>query len=290
MKRENTEQHSLTENRTDISGYKVVAELPSFRHAVLRVSDVNGNILYVKQYIDDDSFYNESHILSIDSLANQPFTAPRITHQHLEERVNILTEVKGLPLDLETTDYPLIRRLAGHLRRFHDEVHSSELKPIDYLEQLRTFEQRITDSDHVSVDNKSMVADALSSVKFFFQKGVPSKVVVHGDFNHSNVLYNPSNQRLGLIDFERTGLGYRSTDISRLAWRILNNDPDKTKVLLEEYYHTDSISPEQLQEFLALQAYDSIGAVAYYAMEGYKKGYPYYFGAIQNLKSLQPIL
>lgn len=64
MSREFTAAFSLTEQFPNTGGYTLIDELPSFRHRVLKMLDREGVITYVKQYVDDESFSNESCRLS----------------------------------------------------------------------------------------------------------------------------------------------------------------------------------------------------------------------------------
>ncbi|MBP7057692.1 phosphotransferase, partial [Candidatus Gracilibacteria bacterium] len=105
------------------------------------------------------------------------------------------------------------------------------------------------------------------------------------DINMANVLCDTENEHLGVLDFERASVGDGMLDLAKASWRILHHDRGLTETLLGEYCgHVPT--EQEWRRFALASMYECLGAVSYFAYEGYRKHYPFKDTAISQLEYL----
>jgi len=195
----------------------------------------------------------------------------------------LLSEIPGQPMDTLAISNTLVVKLAKTLREFHalPAYYTRKRNDVELIGQYRT---NIMDTDHMSSGDKDVALETAVQLAAFYSANHSSgSLLIHGDCNASNILYDVETQAFGFIDYERTHIGIPETDLARIAWRILKNNDEASQLLLSEYWRREPNSDDHHRlEMSKLNEY--LGAVAYYAWDGWRTAYPYYNESIEYLR------
>ena len=262
---------------------KLLGQLPSFKHLVVYF-EIDGERFYAKQFSDSASFDRELRALEGIDRDTQDFIIPTVTAKFPSTRTVVLSEVVGGKYEEKYHNGETISNLGKALKKFHEGSLGFTDDPLDYIAKIEEFYENITSTEAPINEQDAVLALRMLDYlrEKFNSKQKPSSVI-HGDVNFGNLIYDPTNNKFGLVDFEKTQKGLVSTDISRGAWRLFDNNPQKVKRFIASYYDGHP-SREQIDEFYTAQAFEAVGAVAYFALEGYQKGYPFFLPAMDLLK------
>lgn len=270
---------SLSTITTDLTEFVSLDSRPSFRNQV-RSGLWRGARAYKKTYPQHEYWQTEVTMLSL--LAYHPhIVTPTIYGIDEDSMSVVMSEISGQRL--QHIDSELVTNLAITLRMLHEERATRSLQRIDMANRLQLFRGNIESASCLTANE---CHQALGVLNVLDQELVPvtheAEAVVHGDCNLGNVLCL-SSKAIGLIDFERSFIGLGVTDLAKGAWRILNNNPEAVDCLLNAYYGRTPTTEER-RLFCLVAASEYLGAISYFALEGYANGYPYKDEAFINLK------
>lgn len=278
-------QSQLIESTSELlSGLKIHGYKKGFQNTVIRTM-IGDEEIYIKIYAEQDNFLVESSALQ--QLKNASLSLPQLRAHHRNICTNILTSVPGRALCREDCCNDVFDRFVTVLRILHQSAYLQEGNKMQMSTLLDLYMRRIDESIHVKQEEKRLVWQVIQRIRSTLQS-VARKCFVHGDLNAGNILYCPDVHGIGFIDFERARQDHPFADLAKFSWRVLDNDIDYVRELLIRYLQR---SPNRQEEeiFNAYMALESIGAISYYAYQGYANNYPYKDQAMLNI-CLWPLL
>ncbi|WP_079056390.1 aminoglycoside phosphotransferase family protein [Streptomyces caeruleatus] len=250
--------HHLVESVTDT--YAVVAEHPrpgDIRPSVWEVNGPGGERWFGKVHAGPMLHRREVTAYQNWTVALGPGSAPELVSADTQTRTVLVTAVPGRSLDtlrLPAEQERVAYEQAGELlARFHTAA-ADEPMPEATEESWDEEVARLMDrtAGHAPEHDVAMVR--------MLAKEAPPRlpqVSQHGDYMPKNWMWDETEQRLRVIDFERAELrsaAYR--DMSRLRYRILCHRPD-----LDAAFHHGYGRPLTEEEQSACQAYAALDAL-----------------------------
>ncbi|MCX4666473.1 aminoglycoside phosphotransferase family protein [Streptomyces sp. NBC_01381] len=249
--------HSLMATVTD--EYTVITEhsRPSdMRPSVWEVQGADGHRWFVKQHVGP-----KLHRREVDAYEKWTATlgagrAPSLAAADSTERTIVVTGVPGVSLDtlrLPAEQEREAYRQAGQLLARLHAVESERPQPVDAPAWDSVLSKRLDGAGGLVPSDVLTLLHALAE-----QPPAPGRqVLCHGDFMPKNWLWDASEQRLRIIDFERTEWAPATgKDLSRLHYRVLHHRPD-----LAAAFYIGYSRPLTPQELYARAAYAVVDAL-----------------------------
>ncbi|WP_327745088.1 aminoglycoside phosphotransferase family protein [Streptomyces europaeiscabiei] len=250
--------HHLVESVTDT--YTVVAEHPrpgDIRPSVWEVNGPDGERWFGKLHAGAKLHHREVTAYQKWTVALGAGRAPELVASDTQTRTALITAVPGRGLD--TLRLPAEQERAAYeqagelLARFHTAA-ADEPTPAATEEAWDEAVAQLLDRTAAYVPEYD-----LAIVRTLAEEVPPSlpQVSQHGDYMPKNWMWDETEQRLRIIDFERAELlpaAYR--DLSRLRYRILHHRPD-----LNAAFHHGYGRPLTTEELVACRAYGALDAL-----------------------------
>ncbi|SMF70781.1 aminoglycoside phosphotransferase family protein [Streptomyces sp. Amel2xC10] len=250
--------HHLVESVTDT--YAVVAEHlrpGDIRPSVWEVNGPGGERWFGKVHVGPKLHRREVHAYQNWTVALGPGNAPELVSADTQMRTVLVTAVPGRGLD--TLRLPAEQERAAYeqagelLARFHTAA-ADEPMPEATEESWDEEVVRLMDRTAAHAPEHDV-----AMVRMLAKEAPPRlpQVFQHGDYMPKNWMWDETEQRLRVIDFERAELrsaAYR--DMSRLRYRILCHRPD-----LDAAFHHGYGRPLTEEEHSACRAYAALDAL-----------------------------
>lgn len=243
--------------------YTVLAEHPradSLRVSVWEIEGRDGSRWFAKQHAGPKLHRREVDAYRKWTGALGPDRAPSLVASDSEALTVLVTAVPGrsldrlrLPAEQEREAY----RQAGLLLARQHAADTGQ-PPSDSVEE---------DWDTVLAEllvgaARYVTADDIALLRSLAQQAPTglANVVAHGDYMPKNWMWEESEQRLRVIDFERTQLEAAARrDLSRLHYRVLHHRPDLAAAFYSGYGRPLSREEEQARAaYAVLDALDSV--------------------------------
>ncbi|MEU0815145.1 aminoglycoside phosphotransferase family protein [Streptomyces mirabilis] len=250
--------HQLVESVTDT--YTVVAEHPrpgDIRPSVWEVNGPGGNRWFAKQHAgpklhrcEVDAYQKWTVALGVDR-------APGLVAADARTRTILVTAVPGHSFDtlrLPAEQERAVYEQAGELLARHHTAAADEPTPEATEEAWDEVVTGLLDRSARYVPEHD-----ITMVRALTKDAPPRlpQVAAHGDYMPKNWMWDETEQRLRIIDFERAELRpavYR--DLSRLRYRILHHHPDLNAAF--HYGYGRALTEEEL---VACRAYGALDAL-----------------------------
>ncbi|MFD5629985.1 phosphotransferase [Streptomyces sp. NPDC127072] len=250
--------HRLVESVT--LTYTVVAEHSrpgNTRPSVWEVKGSGGERWYAKQHVGPKLHRREVDAYQKWTVALGADRAPELIAADTQTRTILVTAVPGRSLDtlrLPAEQERAVYEQAGELLARHHTAAADELTPAATEEAWDETVAELLDrtAAYVPEHDISMVRKLAKESP----SGLP-QVAAHGDYMPKNWMWEETEQRLRIIDFERAELRpavYR--DLSRLRYRTLHHHPD-----LNAAFHHGYGRPLTNEEQIACRAYGALDAL-----------------------------
>jgi hypothetical protein len=250
--------HHLVESVTDT--YTVVAEHPrpgDIRPSLWEINGPDGERWFGKLHAGPKFHHREVTAYQKWTVAMGAGRAPELVAADTQTRTVLITTVPGggldtlrLPAEQERAAYEQAGEL---LARFHTAA-ADEPTPVTTEEAWDKAVAQLLDRTAAYAPEHD-----LAMVRTLAGEAPPSlpQVSQHGDYMPKNWMWDETEQRLRVIDFERAELrpaAYR--DLSRLRYRILRHRPDLNAAFQHGYGR-----PLTKEEQIACQAYGALDAL-----------------------------
>ncbi|MBZ9641407.1 phosphotransferase enzyme family protein [Streptomyces sp. PSKA30] len=243
--------------------YAVVAEHgrpDDMRPSVWEIEGLNGKRWFAKQHVGPRLHQREVDAYQQWTKALGSDRAPFLAAADSKERTVVVTAVPGssldklrLPAEQEREAYRQAGLLLNRLHTADPGQPPSAATETDWDDKLA----KLLDgaARYVTADEIAM----LRSLAKQAPADLP-KVVAHGDYMPKNWMWNESEQRLRIIDFERTQHEPAARhDLSRLHYRVLHHRLDLAAAFYRGYGRPLSRDEEQaLTTYAAVDALDSV--------------------------------
>ncbi|QDO51657.1 aminoglycoside phosphotransferase family protein [Streptomyces sp. RLB3-5] len=250
--------HHLVESVTDT--YTVVAEHPrpgDIRPSVWEVKGLGGERWFGKLHVGAKLHRREVTAYQKWTVAMGAGRAPELVAADTQTRTVLITAVPGrgldslrLPAEQERAAYEQAGELLARLHTAAADEPTPEATEEAWDEAVAQL-----------LDRTATYAPEhdLALVRTLAEEAPPSlpQLSQHGDYTPKNWMWDETEQRLRVIDFERAELrpaAYR--DLSRLRYRILRHRPD-----LDAAFHHGYGRPLTKEEQIACQAYGALDAL-----------------------------
>ncbi|MGW1614933.1 aminoglycoside phosphotransferase family protein [Streptomyces sp. NPDC002285] len=253
--------HQLVESVTDT--YAVVAERPrpgDIRPSVWEINGAGGERWFGKVHMGPKLHRREVTAYENWTVALGADRAPELVAADMPTRTVLVTAVPGHGLDtlrLPSEQERVAYEQAGELlARFHTAV-ADESMPETTEEPWDEAVARLLDRTATRAPEHD-----IGMVRLLAKEAPPHlpQVSQHGDYMPKNWMWDETEQRLRVIDFERAELRPAAQrDLSRLRYRVLCHRPD-LDVAFHHGYGRRLTEEEQLacRAYAALDALDSM--------------------------------
>ncbi|MET7713783.1 phosphotransferase [Streptomyces sp. NPDC005407] len=243
--------------------YTVVAEHArpdDMRPSVWEIEGPDGKRWFAKQHAGERLHQREVDAYRQWTRALGTDRAPFLAASNSKERTVVVTAVPGSSLDklrLPAEQEREVYRQAGLLLARQHTADAGQPPPTvaepdwdDKLAQLLDGAARYVTGDEIAM-LRSLAKQAPADLP---------KVVAHGDYMPRNWMWDESEQRLRIIDFERTQHEPAvRRDLSRLHYRVLHHRPDLAAAFYSGYGRPLSREEEQARTtYAAVDALDSV--------------------------------
>ncbi|MDX3066797.1 aminoglycoside phosphotransferase family protein [Streptomyces sp. ND04-05B] len=250
--------HHLVESVTNT--YTVVAEHPrpgDIRPSVWEIKGPEGEWWFGKVHAGPKLHRREVIAYQKWTVALGADRAPELVAADTQMRTILITAVPGRSLDilrLPAEQERAAYEQAGELLARHHTATADEPTPEATEEAWDEAVARLLERTATNVPEHD-----LAMVRMLAEKAPPRlpQVSQHGDYMPKNWMWDETEQRLRIIDFERAELrpaAYR--DLSRLRYRILSHRPD-----LNAAFHHGYGRPLTTEELVACRAYGALDAL-----------------------------
>lgn len=242
--------------------YTVTAEHPrrdSLRSSVWEIEGPDGTRWFAKQNAGPKLHRREVDSYLHWTTALRPDRAPKLVASNAETRTVLVSAVPGqsldklrLPAEQEREAYRqaglLLARL--HAATGHESPATAETDWDTRLEKLLAGAERYVTPDDIAL-LRVLVKQAPRASRV---------VTAHGDYMPKNWMWDEREQRLRVIDFERTQREpAERRDLSRLHYRVLHHQPDLAAAFYDGYARTLTAEGQQARiAYAALDALDGI--------------------------------
>ncbi|MFF3337824.1 aminoglycoside phosphotransferase family protein [Streptomyces flavidovirens] len=178
-----------------------------------------------------------------------------------EARAIVITAVPGRAvrnLRLDSEEEREVYRQAGLLLARFNAAETGESEPTRTASWGESVRKMLAGAAlHLTFDDVAMLR--------WFTRDAPAelpRLVSHGDFMPRNWLWDETEHRLRIIDFERTCIeSAMCRDFSRLSFRILRGRPDLEAAFQAGYGRT--LTTEEHQACSAYAAFDAVSALCW---------------------------
>ncbi|MGW6736261.1 aminoglycoside phosphotransferase family protein [Streptomyces sp. NPDC055013] len=250
--------HQLVESVTDT--YTVVVEHPrpgDIRPSIWEVKGPGGDRWFGKLHAGPKLHRREVTAYQKWTVALGADRAPELVAADTQTRTILITAVPGRSLDtlrLPAEQERAAYEQAGELLARHHTAAADE-PTLEETEEM--WDQTVAQLLERTATN--VPEHDLAMVRMLAGEAPPSlpRVSQHGDYMPKNWMWDETEQRLRVIDYERAELrpaAYR--DLSRLRYRILRHRPD-----LHAAFHSGYGRPLTEEEQIACRAYGALDAL-----------------------------
>jgi hypothetical protein len=244
--------------------YAVIAEHrrpDTLRASVWEIEGPDGTRWFAKQHAGPKLHRREVEAYQKWGGALGPDRAPALVASDAEARTVLVTAVPGASLDrlrLPAEQEQAYRQAGLLLARLH--ATDTGQPPSDAVEEdWNEVLAKLLDSaaHYVTADDIALLRSLAQQAPV----GLP-KVAAQGDYMPKNWMWEEREQRLRVIDFERTQLEAAARrDLSRLHYRILHQRPDLAAAFYSGYGRR--LSPEELHARMAYAVLDALDSVCW---------------------------
>lgn len=255
--------HGLMATVTD--AYTVIAEHfrpDGLRASVWEIEGPDGSRWFAKQHAGPKLHRREVEAYQRWVGVLGPDRAPALIASDAEARTLLVTAVPGgsldrlrLPTEQEREAYRQAGLLLARLHAADTGQPPSDAVEEDWDEALATL---------LDGAARYVTADDIALLRSLAQQApaVLAQVVAHGDYMPKNWMWEEHEQRLRIIDFERTQLEAATRrDLSRLHYRILHHRPDLAAAFYSGYGRP--LSPDELHAGRAYAVLDALDSVCW---------------------------
>ncbi|MGB8944974.1 MAG: aminoglycoside phosphotransferase family protein [Streptomyces sp.] len=245
--------------------YTVIAEHRrpvSLRPSVWEIEGSDGTRWFAKQHVGPKLHRREVEAYQKWVGALGPDRAPALVASDAEARTVLVTAVPGasldrlrLPAEQEREAYRQAGLLLARLHAADTWQPSSEAVEEDWDEALAKL-----------LDNAAHLVTAgdIALLRSLAQQAPVglTRVASQGDYMPKNWMWEEHEQRLRVVDFERTQLESAARrDLSRLHYRVLQQRPDLAAAFYTGYGRP--LSPEELHARMAYASLDALDSVCW---------------------------
>ncbi|MDN3520786.1 protein kinase domain-containing protein [Halomonas ramblicola] len=157
---------------------------------------------------------------------------------------------------LEQVDHPLVPRLIAYQRVRHQSILVMQRAPGQNLEEVSLQEGRL--APRLVVRIADQLADILRALRR--EAGPAGKPVVHGDIKPSNLVFDPREERVALIDWGSSVFAQLDANqqfVAASVMELMSDNLQQTNARLGDVYF---IGDEQLNGALSSPRFDEQGA------------------------------
>ncbi|SCK61565.1 Putative homoserine kinase type II (protein kinase fold) [Streptomyces sp. AmelKG-D3] len=255
--------HGLMATVTD--AYTVIAEHfrpDGLRASVWEIEGPDGSRWFAKQHAGPKLHRREVEAYQRWVGVLGPDRAPALIASDAQARTLLVTAVPGgsldhlrLPAEQEREAYRQAGVLLAGLHAADTGQPPSDAVEEDWDEAL---------AELLDGAARYVAADDIALLRSLAQQAPVglAQVVAHGDYMPKNWVWEEREQRLRIIDFERTQLEAAARrDLSRLHYRILHHRPDLAAAFYSGYGRF--LSPEELHARMAYAVLDALDSVCW---------------------------
>ncbi|MBZ3904516.1 aminoglycoside phosphotransferase family protein [Streptomyces griseiscabiei] len=249
--------HQLVSSVTDT--YTVLAEHPRPGHARASVWEIGGphrERWYAKQHAGALPHRREVDAYRAWTTCLGTGRAPELVTYDTQTHTILLTAVPGRSLDAQRLTAEQERKAYEQAGVLLGRLHASTVdEPVTQV----TEERWEADAQALLERAARHVPQEVAAVCAFIEEAPPSllRVATHGDYMPRNWLWDETEQRLRIIDFEQAELQTAARrDFSRLRYRVLFNRPD-----LDDAFHYGYGRRPTQEELAACRSYASVDAL-----------------------------